>query len=365
MIKIIIGNIFDSKMDVLVNTVNCVGVMGKGIAKDFKAKYPIMFEEYKKECDLKNLSTGILYPYYEDGKVKVLNFPTKQHWRSPSKLSYIVDGLNWFVENYQGMHINSIAFPPLGCGNGGLSWDIVGPLMYQTLKELPIDIEIYAPFGVAKEKISKDFLNTEIHYQNHNFNYSKINNNWLLALQIVKILEKSQYSIKVGRIMFQKICYILTRCNVDLGLTFTKGFYGPYSKDISQMITILANNNLIYEKQLGNMILLSPTEQFKIIKENYTKREIAAANLTYSLFRDISNSAQAEVMTTILFSYDDVSKSHKNITENMLYDYIKKWKSRNKNFQDEFYIRDYIKNLTYNKMIKIDYSKDYKESPLF
>ena len=191
------------------------------------------------------------------------------------------------------------------------------------------------------------------------------NKNWLLALQIVKTLEQSKYSVNVGRIMFQKICYILTRCHVDLGITFTKGFYGPYSKDISQMISLLANNNLVYEKQLGHMILLTPTKQFKIVKENYTNEEIAATNLTYSLFRDMSNSAQAEIMTTILFSYDDISKTHKNITENMLYDYIHKWKSRNKNFQDEFYIRDYIKNLTYNKMIQIDYSKGYKENPLF
>ena len=152
---------------------------------------------------------------------------------------------------------------------------------------------------------------------------------------------------------------------MNLGITFTKGLYGPYSKDISNMITILANNNLIYEKELGNMILLTPTENFKLSKENYSKQELDAANLTYSLFRDIKNSAQAEIMTTILFSYDDIVQHNQNITENMLYDYVYKWKSRNKNFQDEVCIRDFIKNLAYNKMINIDYTRDFKENQFF
>lgn len=365
MIKILIGNIFDSEMDVLVNTVNCVGVMGKGIAKDFKDKYPLMFKEYKKECDAHHLKTGVLYPYYENGEVKIINFPTKQHWHSPSKLSYIVDGLQWFVDNYESMDIKSIAFPALGCGNGGLSWDSVGPLMYQTLKPLPITIEIYAPYGTPREKRGQTFLSQEIDYNSHNLKYDKINPRWLLALRIVKELGQSKYSIKVGRTLFQKICYILTRYGADLGITFTKGLYGPYCQDVNTIITILANNNLVYEKQVGEMIQLVPTENFKVSRYNYTKKELEATRLTYQLFRDMNSSSQAEIMTTILFSYDDLAEINETVTENMLYDYIHEWKSRNKHFQDEIRIRDFIKELAYRKMIVIDYSKDYKESPSF
>lgn len=173
---------FESEMKTLVNTINCVGVMGKGIAKIYKDRYPKMFEEYKDMCTKKLIHTGYLYPYYEDNSVKILNFPTKQHWRSPSKLEYIQEGLNWFIQNYERLKITSIAFPPLGCGNGGLDWETVGPLMYQSLKDLPIDIEIYAPFGTEKSKLQVEFLLVNENKVNKTgVIYEKINNNWLLV----------------------------------------------------------------------------------------------------------------------------------------------------------------------------------------
>lgn len=207
MIKIMIGNIFESKMEVLVNTVNCVGVMGKGIASDFKKKYPEMFKEYKNLCDQNIIRTGTLYPYSENNKIKLINFPTKQHWRSPSKIEYITEGLQWFVDHYNELNIKSIAFPPLGCGNGGLSWDYIGPIMYQYLKDLPIEIEIYAPYNTSSHKLKKSFL--ESHFNENNqitgIQYKKPNNKWFLPLQIVKCLNNSEYDVLVRRVIFQKI----------------------------------------------------------------------------------------------------------------------------------------------------------------
>ena len=155
---ITIGNIFDSKADVLVNTVNCVGVMGKGIALDFKKRFPMMFSDYSERCAAHELKPGKPYYYHDLTGASVINFPTKDHWSSPSKLSYIIDGLDWFVENYESYGIKSVAFPPLGCGNGGLTWDIIGPIMYQKLIKLPIYIEIYAPFGTSPDKLKPEFL---------------------------------------------------------------------------------------------------------------------------------------------------------------------------------------------------------------
>lgn len=226
MLIVKIGNIFDSTSDVLVNTVNCVGVMGKGLAKTFKQKYPAMFVQYKNMCDNNQLITGKLYPYYEGGKVKVLNFPTKDHWRSCSKLSYIEAGLDWFVENYEELKVKSIAFPPLGCGNGGLEWSTVGPLMYKKLKDLPIDIEVYAPYGTTTKDLSDEFLLSYNHTSNtQGIKYEKINKNWLLVLYLIKCLNATNYSIKIGRIIFQKICYLLQRSGTDLGLDFERGVY--------------------------------------------------------------------------------------------------------------------------------------------
>ena len=156
--KVLIGNIFDSTMQTLVNTVNCVGVMGKGLALEFKRRFPDMFKEYVKLCEQKQVRPGQPYLYQDFLGTSILNFPTKDHWRSPSKLEYIINGLDWFVEKYKSYGITSIAFPPLGCGNGGLSWETVSPIMYEKLSQLPIKIEIYAPYGTKPEYISTAFL---------------------------------------------------------------------------------------------------------------------------------------------------------------------------------------------------------------
>ena len=156
--KIQIGDIFNSHCQTLVNTVNCVGVMGKGIALEFKKRYPVMYAEYEGLCQHKAVKPGQPYFYRDLNGTIILNFPTKDHWKSPSKLSYILLGLDWFRENYRNYGVTSIAFPPLGCGNGGLTWDIVGPVMYSKLHDLPIEIEIYAPYGTEPVKLTERFL---------------------------------------------------------------------------------------------------------------------------------------------------------------------------------------------------------------
>ncbi|WP_052303144.1 macro domain-containing protein [Carnobacterium sp. 17-4] len=136
-------DIFQSQAQVLVNTVNTVGVMGKGIAKRFKDVYPDMYYQYREFCENGLLQTGKLWLYKSQNKW-ILNFPTKQHWRQPSKINYIEDGLKKFVETYDEKGITSISFPQLGCGNGGLNWEKeVKPLMEKYLKPLPIDIFIH------------------------------------------------------------------------------------------------------------------------------------------------------------------------------------------------------------------------------
>lgn len=143
MITYLNSNLFYSPAQVLVNTVNTEGVMGKGIAKEFKKLFPAMFKQYQDYCEQKKLSIGTLYLYKTPNKW-VLNFPTKKSWRNPSKLEYLELGLQKFVENYTNKGIHSIAFPPLGCGNGELDWETdVKPLMEKYLKPLPIDIYIH------------------------------------------------------------------------------------------------------------------------------------------------------------------------------------------------------------------------------
>lgn len=142
MLKYVEGDLFCSPAQVLVNTVNTVGVMGKGIALEFKKRYPEMFSQYKELCDKHKLVIGKLMLWY-GADHWLLQFPTKEHWRNPSKLEYIEKGLMTFVRKYADYNISSIAFPKLGCGNGELDWNEVKPLMEKYLKDLPIDVFLY------------------------------------------------------------------------------------------------------------------------------------------------------------------------------------------------------------------------------
>ena len=143
MITYVVGDLFQSPAQVLVNTVNTVGVMGKGIALDFKRVYPEMFTKYQHFCEAGQFNIGQLWIYKTPHKW-VLNFPTKKHWRNKSKPEYIESGLKKFVQTYDDKGITSISFPMLGCGNGELDWITqVKPLMEKYLAGLPIDIYIH------------------------------------------------------------------------------------------------------------------------------------------------------------------------------------------------------------------------------
>ena len=119
MLTFITGDLLESSADCLVNTVNCEGYMGKGIAYQFKLKYPNNNKDYVKACKNKSLTVGKLHYFIEDNKV-IINFPTKDKWRQKSKVEYIINGLNELVKLLPQLNIKSIAIPPLGCGNGGL-----------------------------------------------------------------------------------------------------------------------------------------------------------------------------------------------------------------------------------------------------
>lgn len=135
-------SLLTSQAQTAVNTVNTVGVMGKGLAAAFKARYPDMGKAYRKLCAEGQIKIGQLWLWKAPDQW-VLNFPTKKHWRNPSKLSYIEAGLKKLVAHYEERGIREIAFPRLGCGNGELDWNDVRPLMERYLRSLPIAVYIH------------------------------------------------------------------------------------------------------------------------------------------------------------------------------------------------------------------------------
>lgn len=138
------GDLLKSECDILVNTVNCFGVMGKGIALEFKTKYPAMFKKYKSDCEKKLYVPGSIKEYVLPDCRIILNFSTKNHWRDPSDYNWIESGLKELYEYLKGTTY-TVAIPALGCSNGQLEWSIVSKLIHDALGDLENHIELYIP----------------------------------------------------------------------------------------------------------------------------------------------------------------------------------------------------------------------------
>ena len=168
-ISVFTGDMFLSEMQTLTITVNTFGVMGKGLALHARKRFPDVYAEYSHLCKQKMIEVGkpSLYrssfnPLIENGEPKgFLLFPTKKHWRSKSRIEFIVDGLEYLIAHYRQWEIESLAMPALGCGLGGLPWKEVGPVMYRALVQLDIPVEVYLPHGkpaVPPEQLTQEFL---------------------------------------------------------------------------------------------------------------------------------------------------------------------------------------------------------------
>ena len=266
------------------------------------------------------------------------------------------------MTNYKNYEISSIEFPPLGCGNGGLTWKVVGPIMYNKLCKLPINIEIYAPFGTNPNEISIDFLTSNLNEDEvSGKKQMRVNPKWYLILQVVRELNQREYALNVGRTIFQKICYVLTRNGVNTGFVFTKGEYGPFSTQVKDSITVLANANLIVEKQLGRMICFNVPDDVTIDREKFSEEEWKAVKKTVDLFGRIKRTEQAEMMATVLYSYDELQKRQEKISDKNVYDFILDWKPHWKS-DKEYEICDTIHNLAMLSQMHISHSQQLMDT---
>lgn len=152
--------VFNVDAKAIVNTVNCVGFMGAGIALEFKLRYPKMFKDYERKCEEKKIITGKVNYFKNENGSTIINFPTKWHFRHPSKLIWIEQGLQHFVDTYDKNIFSSVAFPKLGAGNGGLNWNEVKSLMEKYLSNLDIDIYICLDNKNYAEGIEKNMLDS-------------------------------------------------------------------------------------------------------------------------------------------------------------------------------------------------------------
>ena len=239
--------------------------------------------------------------------------------------------MDWFIDNYKELEITSIAFPPLGCGNGGLDWRDVGPVIYGKLKDLEITIELYAPYGTKKEQMSEEFLANPRCKQPADKGKKGLvfKDEWVAILETLFQLDSNPYALYVGRVVFQKICFILTELGVDTGFSFMKSSYGPFSQDVNKAITVFANNNLIVEQRFGQMIRLKMSKEYIDFSKHYSiyiEKYRTEIDKTIDLFSRIKNTNQAEVIATVFFASNALKSKGTPADEKEIYDYIVKWK---------------------------------------
>src|SRR4030067_1858195 len=254
MVKVLIGDLFESKAQTWVNTVNCVGVMGKGVALEFKNRFPDMYEDYVVRCKRGEVRLGRPYLFKRLVPPWILNFPTKDHWRSVANLKSIIEGLEYLLRHYRDWGIQSLAVPPLGCGQGQLEWRIVGPTLYRLLGKMDIPIELNAPYGTPHKELQPEFLGeqTKIQQQDERMADPKwVKPAWVALVEILKRIEEQPYHWPVRRTRFHKLAYFASEQGLPLGLDYQKGSYGPFSPALKALVTRLINNGFIREQRPG------------------------------------------------------------------------------------------------------------------
>ena len=258
-VDVVVGDLFESPAQTLVNTVNTVGVMGKGVALEFKKRFPDMFEDYKGRCDRGEVWLGKPYLFRRPSPPHVLNFPTKGHWRAVSRLRDIVRGLEYLDAHYEQWGITSLAVPPLGCGQGGLDWSIVGPTLYQQLTRLAIPVQLFAPYGTPHEMLQPRYLQRSLASESSSDITGvevrpRLQPGWVALVAVLEQLQRDPHHWPVGKTTFQKLAYFATAAGVPTGLKFEAGSYGPFSKDVAPVTSKLVNNDLLGQAKLGRMV---------------------------------------------------------------------------------------------------------------
>ena len=227
MVELVEGNLLEAEADALVNTVNTEGVMGKGVALQFAKKYPDMLAAYKKACQAGEVRPGRMHIFERGEMFKpryIINFPTKRHWRSPSRLEDIETGLQALAGEIERLHIESIALPPLGCGQGGLNWGDVLPRIKAALEPLKrVRVLVFPPKGAPNAEAI-------IHHTAR----PAMNPSRAIVLKIWQQYFALGYQLTLLEV--HKLLYFLQEAGEPLRLRFAKGPYGPYADNLRHLL---------------------------------------------------------------------------------------------------------------------------------
>jgi O-acetyl-ADP-ribose deacetylase (regulator of RNase III)/uncharacterized protein YwgA len=248
------GNLLKDDAQALVNTVNTVGIMGKGIALQFKRAFPEVFDAYREACAEGRVRPGRILPVRLRGTDRwVLNFPTKRHWRNSSRMEDIRSGLDDLVRVIAELGLTSVAIPPLGCGNGGLPWPEVRQLILAKLGDLDVDIRLYAPGTPRPDDMPNRTERPE---------FTRDRGRLLAALsRYIKIAYEAGVTEvpRISLVEAHKVVYLLQGAGLKLGAHFVPHKYGPFSVDLNRELAGLEGH---YIRGYGDGTVGARTELF-------------------------------------------------------------------------------------------------------
>lgn len=327
MIKLTQGNILTANVEAIVNTVNVVGVMGKGIALAFKKAFPQNFNLYKSACLKKEVRVGEMF-ITETDKISpklIVNFPTKEHWRGRSKIRFIEAGMKDLVRVINERQIRSIAIPPLGCGNGGLDWSEVKCIILNELSCLKseVDVTIFEPG-----------YNNQVIPSAKNISLTPARAMLLSALKNYQILG---YSINL--LVAQKIAYFLQRLGEPLNLQFEKGHYGPYSHRLQHLLKYLNGYYLNFKhedtKPSTNVVINNFDNVSSYIKSGLDDKQKDRLKKIQELIEGFESPYGLELLATV----DFINQQEKVKSEDEIINKIGEWTSRKKEIMKPYHIK--------------------------
>ncbi len=337
MLKFVTGNIFESGADCLINTVNCEGFMGKGIAYQFKLRFPQNNLDYVEACKSGKLRIGTLHYYKEDG-IWIVNFPTKNKWREKSKIDYIEKGLDLLIEFINEYKPKIIAIPPLGCGNGGLDWNVVKNIITDKLRNL----ETKYTFLVYEPSISYKAIPKKA---------PEIGVSGLALLQIRLHLKQP------NELRLQKAGYFTNYFLEEEYFKFDKWKEGPYA----QCISIVAKSLGEYQKYYGlNNSQDTYDQVYKVICSKKTEEKLGkllpAIEKATSYVNQISTDKKLKGVATVLF----VIQTNGQISEENIIKCFREYSEDNTQKFSKKYICECINYLVQTDIITKDICGNYE-----
>jgi len=320
MIKYVTGNILDSNAPVLVNTVNTMGVMGKGIALQFKKTFPDNFRAYSKACKNGDIAIGKLFLSKDNnittGEKIIINFPTKTNWQKSSEYSYIEAGLNDLKKVIHENNFKMIAMPPLGAGNGGLEWERVKEIIEKILSPLKdVQFYIYEPTDQIKEYLKKERV--------------KLTDARALLLALLyDLVRNGEY---VSEFSSEKVCYFMQRFGAEqyFKLKFEPNFYGPYSGKVRYILNTLNGSYIMGYSDMDK----KPFAPLTLISDGYNvvKEFINNNHELKKIVEETSNfltGFYSEFALELLSSVDYIVCKEKTFDKTIVWEKLNEWNNR-------------------------------------